>query len=147
VRSLPLSRRQMVEIAKALGRNPKLLILDEATSSLDIPSERVVHRALAAVLADRTVLLIAQQLSTVTVADRILVLDHGRIVKDSPSDELTHPTDRQHTVLHQCWCSHSRGCLHRNPREACSSGNGAAAVMATHQRTFAHVQELGRPQF
>ena len=71
-----------------------MLILDEATSSLDIPSERMVQRALETVLADRTALVIAHRLSTVEIADRVLVLEHGRIVEDGPPDELIHARRR-----------------------------------------------------
>ena len=59
-----------------------MLILDEATSSLDIPSERLVQRALRTILADRTALIIAHRLSTVEIADRVLVLEAGRVVED-----------------------------------------------------------------
>ena len=59
-----------------------MLILDEATSSLDIPSERLVQRALRTLLADRTAIIIAHRLTTVEIADRVLVLDAGRIVED-----------------------------------------------------------------
>ena len=65
-----------------------MLILDEATSSLDIPSERLVQRALRTILADRTALIIAHRLSTVEIADRVLVLEGGRIVEDGTPDEL-----------------------------------------------------------
>ena len=65
-----------------------MLILDEATSSLDVPSERLVQRALRTILADRTALIIAHRLSTVEIADRVLVMDAGRIVEDGPPAEL-----------------------------------------------------------
>jgi ribose transport system ATP-binding protein len=102
VKDLPLSRRQMVEIAKALARKPRILILDEATSALDIPSERMVQRALETVLADRTALVIAHRLSTVEIADRVVVLEHGRIVEDGPPSELIHG-DGHYAALHQAW--------------------------------------------
>ena len=64
-----------------------MLILDEATSSLDIPSERLVQRALRTLLADRTAVIIAHRLTTVEIADRVLVLEDGRIVEDgAPAD-------------------------------------------------------------
>ena len=64
-----------------------MLILDEATSSLDVPSERLVQRALRTLLADRTALIIAHRLSTVEIADRVLVMEDGRIVEDgTPAD-------------------------------------------------------------
>ena len=64
-----------------------MLILDEATCSLDVPSERLVQRALRTLLADRTALIIAHRLSTVEIADRVLVMEDGRIVEDgTPAD-------------------------------------------------------------
>jgi ATP-binding cassette, subfamily B, bacterial len=63
-------------------------VLDEATSLLDIPSERLVQSALRTVLAGRTAVIIAHRLSTVAIADRVLVLDHGRIAEDGPPAEL-----------------------------------------------------------
>jgi ABC-type multidrug transport system fused ATPase/permease subunit len=80
-----------------------VLILDEATSSLDIPSERMVQRALATVLADRTALVIAHRLSTVEVADRVLVLEHGRIVEDGAPDDLITSGDGRYAALHRAW--------------------------------------------
>ncbi|BBZ21577.1 hypothetical protein MGAD_59120 [Mycolicibacterium gadium] len=80
-----------------------MLILDEATSSLDIPSERQVQRALETVLADRTALVIAHRLSTVQVADRVLVVEHGRIVEDGSPDELIGRTDGRYAALHRAW--------------------------------------------
>ena len=59
-----------------------MLILDEATASLDIPSERLVQEGLQTLLADRTAIIIAHRLSTVAIADRVLVMEHGRIVED-----------------------------------------------------------------
>ena len=85
---LSAGQRQLVAFARAFLADPAVLILDEATSSLDIPSERMVQRALETVLADRTALVIAHRLSTVQVADRVLVLEHGRIVEDGAPDEL-----------------------------------------------------------
>jgi ABC-type multidrug transport system fused ATPase/permease subunit len=80
-----------------------VLILDEATSSLDIPSERMVQRALQTVLADRTALVIAHRLSTVQVADRVLVLDHGRIVEDGAPDDLIGRSGGRYAALHRAW--------------------------------------------
>ena len=91
---LSAGQRQLVAFARAFLADPAVLILDEATSSLDIPSERMVQRALETVLADRTALVIAHRLSTVEVADRVLVLEHGRIVEDGPPDELIAPQRR-----------------------------------------------------
>ncbi len=79
-----------------------MLILDEATSSLDIPSERLVQRALRTILADRTAIIIAHRLSTVEIADRVLVLEHGRIIEDGhPTDLIDH--GGEYATLHHQW--------------------------------------------
>jgi ATP-binding cassette, subfamily B, bacterial len=100
---LSAGQRQLVAFGRAFLADPAVLILDEATSSLDIPSERMVQRALETVLADRTALVIAHRLSTVEVADRVLVLDHGEIVEDGPPDELIHRAEGQYAALHDAW--------------------------------------------
>ena len=74
-------QRQRIAIARALLRDPPLLILDEATSALDTESERLVQEAIDRLMADRTVLVVAHRLATVQHADEILVLDGGRIVE------------------------------------------------------------------
>jgi ABC-type multidrug transport system fused ATPase/permease subunit len=100
---LSAGQRQLVAFARAFLADPAVLILDEATSSLDIPSERLVQRALETVLADRTALVIAHRLSTVQIADRVLVLEHGRIVEDGPPAELTARADGHYAALHRSW--------------------------------------------
>jgi len=99
---LSAGQRQLIAFARAFLADPAVLILDEATSSLDIPSERLVQRALATVLADRTAVVIAHRLSTVEVADRVLVLEHGRIVEDGPPAELMFG-DGRYAALHRAW--------------------------------------------
>src|SRR5207302_9357284 len=77
---LSAGQRQLVAFARAFLADPRVLILDEATSSLDLPTERLIQRALRTLLADRTAIIIAHRLSTVEIADRVLVVDAGRIV-------------------------------------------------------------------
>ncbi|MFC0438558.1 ABC transporter ATP-binding protein [Kutzneria buriramensis] len=99
---LSAGQRQLVAFARALLADPSVLVLDEATSSLDVPTERAVQAALETVLSDRTAVIIAHRLSTVLIADRVLVVDGGRIVEDgSPADLIG-----QHgrfARLHQAW--------------------------------------------
>lgn len=99
---LSAGQRQLIAFARAFLADPAVLILDEATSSLDVPSERLVQRALVTVLADRTAVVIAHRLSTVLSADRVLVLEHGRIVEDGPPGELIDAGGR-FAGLHQAW--------------------------------------------
>jgi ATP-binding cassette, subfamily B, bacterial len=108
---LSAGQRQLVAFARAFLADPAVLILDEATSSLDIPSERLVQRALRTILADRTALIIAHRLSTVEIADRVLVLDGGRIVEDGSPEELATAADDgdvatgRYATLHQAWAA------------------------------------------
>lgn len=100
---LSAGQRQLVSFARALLADPAVLVLDEATSSLDIPSERAVQAALATVLAGRTALIIAHRLSTVLVADRVLVLSDGEVIEDGPPRQLitgTGPFANLHTAWH-----------------------------------------------
>ena len=81
-------QRQRIAIARAVLKNPPILILDEATSALDTESERLVRSALETLIADRTVLVIAHRLSTIQKADMIIVMDEGRIVEQGNHDNL-----------------------------------------------------------
>jgi ATP-binding cassette subfamily B protein len=85
---LSLGQRQLVAFARALLANPRILILDEATSSVDIGTERRIEEALRVLLADRTAFIIAHRLSTIRDADLIVVLEHGRVVEQGTHDEL-----------------------------------------------------------
>ncbi|WP_425585931.1 ABC transporter ATP-binding protein [Streptomyces thioluteus] len=95
-------QRQLVSFARALLADPAVLVLDEATSSLDIPGERAVQRALRTVLRGRTAVVIAHRLSTVEIADRVLVMEGGRIVEDGTPEELTAGEGR-FAELHRAW--------------------------------------------
>ncbi|TDO47308.1 ABC-type multidrug transport system fused ATPase/permease subunit [Kribbella sp. VKM Ac-2527] len=99
---LSAGQRQLVAFARAFLADPAVLILDEATSSLDIPSERLIQRALRTILADRTAIVIAHRLSTVETADRVIVLEHGRILEDGPPETLI-TTGGNYADLHQAW--------------------------------------------
>ncbi len=95
-------QRQLISFARAFLANPSVLILDEATASLDIPSERLVQDAMSTLLKDRTAIIIAHRLSTVAIADRVLVMDAGAIVEDGSPSELIAGTGR-FAKLHQAW--------------------------------------------
>lgn len=86
--TLSAGQRQLVSFARVFLANPRVLILDEATASLDIPSERAVQAALRTVLAGRTALVIAHRLSTVLDADRVLVIHEGSVVEDGSPQQL-----------------------------------------------------------
>jgi ATP-binding cassette, subfamily B, bacterial len=101
---LSAGQRQLISFARAFLAAPAVLVLDEATSLLDIPSERLVQAGLRTVLADRTAVIIAHRLSTVAIADRVLVLDHGRITEDGPPTELM-GGDGEYAALHSSWAA------------------------------------------
>jgi ATP-binding cassette, subfamily B, bacterial len=99
---LSAGQRQLVSFARAFLADPAVLILDEATSSLDVPSERLVQHALQTLLADRTAIIIAHRLTTVEIADRVIVVDDGRVVEDGSPRDLIGGTGR-YAALHQAW--------------------------------------------
>ena len=95
-------QRQLISFARAFLANPAVLILDEATSSLDIPSERQVQLGLKTLLAGRTAIIIAHRLSTVSIADRVLVLEHGKIIEDGSPATLIAGTGK-FARMHKAW--------------------------------------------
>ncbi|MFI5500527.1 ABC transporter ATP-binding protein [Nocardia asteroides] len=99
---LSAGQRQLVAFARVFLADPAVIVLDEATSSLDIPGERLVQHALETLLRERTAVIIAHRLSTVAIADRVLVLDAGRIVEDGAPAELIAGQGR-FAGLHAAW--------------------------------------------
>ncbi|MFX0164119.1 MAG: ABC transporter ATP-binding protein [Promethearchaeota archaeon] len=85
---LSLGQRQLISFARALITNPKIILLDEATSSIDPQAELRIQRALSKMLENRTSIIIAHRLSTVRAADRIIVLERGKIIEEGTFDEL-----------------------------------------------------------
>src|ERR1035438_2789844 len=99
---LSAGQRQLISFARAFLAAPAVLVLDEATALLDIPGERVVQAALRTILAERTALIIAQRLSTVEIADRVIVLSAGGIVEDGPPRRLL-AAGGEYSALHADW--------------------------------------------
>lgn len=97
-------QRQLIAFARAFLADPAVLILDEATASLDIPSERLIQDALQTLLKDRTAIIIAHRLSTVAIADRVLVMEQGRIIEDDTPAALIGGTGK-FAQLHAVWQS------------------------------------------
>ncbi|GAA4424787.1 ABC transporter ATP-binding protein [Georgenia halophila] len=95
-------QRQLLSFARAFLADPAVLVLDEATSSLDIPGEKLVQHGLQTLLSDRTAIIIAHRLSTVAIADRVLVMAHGQVVEDgTPADLIA--GDGRFAALHTAW--------------------------------------------
>ncbi|MGH3280157.1 MAG: ABC transporter ATP-binding protein, partial [Trebonia sp.] len=101
---LSAGQRQLLSFCRAFIAAPSVLVLDEATALLDIPSERLVQSALRTVLAGRTALIIAHRLSTVVIADRVLVLRAGQVVEDGTPAELSAGTG-EYADLHARWAA------------------------------------------
>ncbi|OJY40480.1 ABC transporter ATP-binding protein [Pseudonocardia sp. 73-21] len=99
---LSAGQRQLVSLARVVLADPAVVLLDEATSSLDVPSERAVQAALETVLAGRTALIIAHRLSTVLIADRVLVMADGRVVQDGSPEQLLAGAG-EFADLHAAW--------------------------------------------
>jgi ATP-binding cassette subfamily B protein len=95
-------QRQLISFARAFIADPTVLILDEATSSLDIPSERMVQHGLQTLLAGRTAIIIAHRLSTVSIADRVIVMEHGKMIEDDAPAKLIAGTGK-FAKMHKAW--------------------------------------------
>ncbi|MCF8528915.1 MAG: ABC transporter ATP-binding protein/permease [Aquiluna sp.] len=95
-------QRQLISFARAFLANPAVLILDEATSSLDIPSEKMVQNGLKTLLRGRTAVIIAHRLSTVSIADRVLVMEHGKVIEDGSPVELVE-NGGKFSRLYEAW--------------------------------------------
>ncbi len=102
---LSAGQRQLLSFCRAFIAAPSVLVLDEATALLDIPSERLVQSALRTVLSGRTAVIIAHRLSTVAIADRVLVLSAGEIIEDGSPAELMRAGTGEYADLHARWAA------------------------------------------
>jgi ATP-binding cassette, subfamily B, bacterial len=102
---LSAGQRQLLSFCRAFIAAPSVLVLDEATALLDIPSERLVQSALRTVLSGRTAVIIAHRLSTVAIADRVLVLRAGEIIEDGTPAELMRAGTGEYADLHARWAA------------------------------------------
>ena len=103
--SLSSGERQLIALARAFLAHPRVLVLDEATSNLDLLSETKIEAALDVLLEARTAVLIAHRLTTAMKADRIVVVDDGRIVESGPHDQLVADGGR-YAEMYETWTSH-----------------------------------------
>ena len=95
---LSSGQKQLLTFARVLARDPKILVLDEATSSVDSATEILIDRAIASTLANRTSIVIAHRLSTIQRADQILVMDQGRIVEQGSHETLLSKRGHYHRL-------------------------------------------------
>ncbi len=116
-------QRQRIAIARTLLANPKVLVLDDATSAIDVTVEEAIHRALQELMADRTTIIIAHRLSTISLAERVVVLDGGRVANSGTHAELL-ATDPHYVEILARHSDHESGDVSGNGDGSMTSRNG-----------------------
>ncbi len=123
--NLSVGQRQLISFARAIIAQPRILILDEATANVDTQTEVIIQRALKTLLEGRTSFVIAHRLSTIRNADRIIVLEHGRIVEQGKHDDLLALGGRYASLYRMTYEQHP---MHTNGAGGSNGKNGAAAA-------------------
>jgi len=105
--NLSVGQRQLISLARALVHHPSILILDEATASIDSETERLISEGLEEIMKGRTTLMVAHRLSTIREADKILVLDSGKVVEEGTHEELLSKKGLYYELYMLQWASES----------------------------------------